>query len=184
MSALNKIAVLVFAGGLLSAPVFADGVSGQKINRGPTPLKAHTMTPPEPGCVLNAQGKWSCPIPPARFTNVAPTQKHYTTTTHHNTARHHTSTSRSYTTTRRSHAPVVTRRVVSAPTTMTIDTSGFTGGVGVGLGGEPVYGNGTGFVVVQSGERFSGLSSRRNFAFSSRKRGGKMGGGKRGGGHK
>lgn len=67
---------------------------------------------------------------------------------------------------------------------MTIDTSGFTGGVGAGVGGEPIYSNGNGVVIVQGGERFSGLANRRSFTFRSGKRGGKMGGGKKGGGGK
>ena len=177
MSVWNKIAAIFLVGGLFSAPALADGVPGKQVNRGPAPLTAKMMTPPEPGCVLVEGHKWSCPVPAARFTH-APV----TTTRHAPVHRTYTTTSRTHappvprraTSTRTVSAPV-TRRVVSAPQQMKIDISGFDGGVGAGLGGEPVYGGGT--IFFGSDKRFSGVlsSSASVFTFNQRKRGGGKG---------
>lgn len=187
MSVWNKIAAIALLGGVLSAPAFADGVPGQQVNRGPAPLKAHAMTPPEPGCVLVEGNKWSCPVPAARFTHAPqPATRTYTTST-----RTHAPVQRTYTTTTRTHAPTVTRsattstRTVSAPVKrpvivrpqqMTVDISGFSGGVGAGVGGEPVFGGGT--IFFGGDKRFSGVLSHgaSAFTFQQRSRGG--------GGHK
>ncbi len=59
----NKTLILTATLALFTAPVFADGTPGQRINRGPAPLQAHNMAPPEPGCVLIEGNTWSCPAP-------------------------------------------------------------------------------------------------------------------------
>lgn len=207
MSVWNKIAVIAAAGSLFAAPAFADGVPGQQVNRGPAPLKAHAMTPPEPGCVHVRGNEWSCPVPAARFTQAPATRG--TTYRQAPMARPATRTTstRSYTTSSRTYAPAtqtrtvtrsaptvtrrattstrtvsapVSRRVVSAPQQMPIDISGFSGGVGAGLGGEPVYGGGT--VFFGSDKRFSGVLSHGASAFTFQQRSNRGGGGK--GGHK
>jgi len=208
MSVWNKIAAIALLGGVLTAPAFADGVPGQQVNRGPAPLKAHAMTPPEPGCVLIEGNKWSCPVPAARFTHApaatrttravptrtyaarpatrsyststrtqAPAQRTYTTST-----RTHAPVQRTYTTTTRTQAPTVTRRATSStrtyastsrsvavrPQQMTVDISGFSGGVGAGLGGEPVFGGGT--VFFGGDKRYSGVLSHGASAFTFQQR--------------
>ncbi|MEM1086270.1 MAG: hypothetical protein AAGH90_00955 [Pseudomonadota bacterium] len=201
MSVWNKFAAFALVGGLLSAPVYADGVPGQSVNRGPAPLKATAMTPPEPGCVLVEGNMWSCPVPAARFTHAPTTTRHAPVTRTTSTRTYTQPTTRTYTTSSRTHhAPVttrtvtrsaptvtrrstssrtvsapVTRRVVSAPQQMKIDIAGFDGGVGAGLGGEPVYGGGT--IFFGSDRRFSGVlsSSASVFTFQQRKRGGGKG---------
>lgn len=122
----NKFFAAAVVSTLLAAPVFADGVPGQVVNRGPAPLTAHgkTMTPPEPGCVMTTSGHWSCPVPDARFTD----RHRTTTTTHHHapavqrtvvpTTRRITRSAPMTTTRTVTHAaPTVTRTTRSVPTT-------------------------------------------------------------------
>ena len=169
MSLWNKIAALITALTLFAAPSFADGIPGQKVNRGPTPLKAHKMTPPEPGCVLVEGNKWSCPVPAARFTHAPAPKYHAAPVTR-------TTSTRTYT---RTHAPTVTRRAVATRTVATsqeikLDMGAFNGGVGAGVGTEFYGGGGT--IIIGGGKRYSGVLSHAASRFTFRHRGG--GGGK------
>lgn len=104
----NKLLAIAAASALFAAPTFADGIPGQKVNRGPSALQAHTMTPPEPGCVLvNGGTQWSCPVPQARFTST------------HNTTTHRAAPTRRATTTTRSAPTAVRTTTRRAPTTTT-----------------------------------------------------------------
>lgn len=205
MSVWNKIAGVVAATTLFAAPAFADGVPGQQVNRGPAPLKAHAMTPPEPGCIHVRGNEWKCPVPAARFTQAPATTYRAAPVTRTTSSRTHTSrptTTRRHTTSTRTYAPATTTRTVtrSAPTVtrratsstrtvsqpvrrpltirpqqMVVDISGFNGGVGAGLGGEPVFGGGT--IFFGGDKRYSGVLSHgaSAFTFQQRSRGGKGG---------
>lgn len=233
----NKLLAAAAMTALFAAPTFADGIPGQQVNRGPSALQAHTMTPPEPGCVLVNGNQWSCPVPQARFTSThsatthraAPTRTASTmrTTTHraptvtrsaaksstyhgsHNHSHGGQTSTRAYTgththghthgaatssrtvtrtvtraaptttrtVTRRAPAPV---RTVAVPQQMTLDLGSFSGGVGSGVDGGPVYGGG--FVSLGSEPRFSGVLDSRAAGLTFQQRGGDRGGKKRRGG--
>ena len=65
MSFWNKILAAMALTVVLGAPAFADGTPGQRVNRGPEPVRAHQPVPPEPGCYLIENGQaWSCPARP------------------------------------------------------------------------------------------------------------------------
>ena len=203
----NKLLAAAAMTALFAAPTFADGIPGQTVNRGPSALQAHTMTPPEPGCVLvNGGTQWSCPVPQARFTSAPTTTRSYAPTTSttgyhgsHNHSHGATMTNTVHTTVvpqqrqiTRS-APTVTRtvtrsapapvtRTVSAPQQMTLDLGAFNGGVGSGVDGGGVYGGG--FVSLGSDKSFSGVLQSRAAAFTFQQRRGNRGGKKGGkGGH-
>ena len=187
---------------ILSLPAFADGTPGKPVNRGPVPVKAHKMVPPEPGCYIiedELGPAWSCP---ARKT-VAPHPTPLVTKTK-------TSTPCCGTVTRtivKEHPPVVTKRIVThrkAPTTRTVtrthtrhpvrtvqrvetsavqlDMGSFTGGVGAGVGGD-FYGGG-GAVIITGSKRYSGVMSHSASSYTFRSHRSYRGGGKkrRGGG--
>lgn len=135
----NKLLAAAAMTALFAAPTFADGIPGQKVNRGPSALQAHTMTPPEPGCVLvNGGTQWSCPVPQARFTSAptttrsyaptaitrsAPTTTRTTSTTGYHGSHNHGHNGQAYTGTHthsHNHGATSTRTVTrSAPTTTT-----------------------------------------------------------------
>ena len=182
---------------ILTLPAFADGTPGKPVNRGPEPVKAHKMIPPEPGCYLiedELGPAWSCP---ARQTIKAHPAPVITKTK--------TSTPCCGSVTRtivKEHPPVVTKRIVThrkAPTrtvtrthtrhpvrtvqrvetsTVQLDMGSFSGGVGAGIGGD-FYGGG-GAVIITGGKRYSGVLSHSASSFTFRShRGGKK---RRGGG--
>jgi len=182
----NKILAIAAISALFAAPSFADGIPGQQVNRGPAPLRAHTMTPPEPGCYLVEGNRWSCPAQQPRYTSTttqtrrapAPTTRRYTTSTVRRSAP--TTTTRTVT---RS-APTVTRRVATTrrtsaivSNTVTLDLASFSGGVGNGVDGGFYGGGGT--IFFAGDKSFSGVLSHRAsaFTFQRRSRGGKRGGG-------
>lgn len=205
MSNYNKLAALVAVSGLITVPVYADGIKGKKVNHGPAPLSAqsqHALTPPEPGCVLVDGATWKCPVPKAHFKHKPQrTQTSTATTTHygHRTQdhaqqththahAHHGQVKRTYRTVSQP-TTTTTRRVVSqgqrtvarASGLVLTDQAGFTGGVGTGIEGG-FYGGGGGYVVSGSsgGSYVLGHSASR-FTFNQRG-GGKKGHGKKGGG--
>lgn len=199
MSFYYKIALGVVAALTLSAPSFADGTPGQRVNRGPAPVQAHAPTPPEPGCFLIEGGKaWSCP---------ARTQHQVRTTTAHNptpspcAVNPHTGKPCNAVTRRvvKQHPPVVTKRSVTHRTAapqrtvthrstvrraetrrsneVTLDMASFSGGVGNGVDGG--YYGGGGAVLISSGRSYSGVLSHSasSYTFRSGRRGGKRRGG-------
>lgn len=172
---------------VLTLPAFADGTPGKPVNRGPVPVKAHKMIPPEPGCYLiedELGPAWSCP---ARRTTIEPPAPVITKT------KTKTSTPCCGTVTRtivKEHPPVVTKRVVThrkAPTrtvtrthtrhpvrtvqrvetsTVQLDMGSFTGGVGSSVGGD-FYGGG-GAIIISGGKRYSGVMSHSASSFTFR----------------
>lgn len=130
----NKLLAIAAASALFAAPTFADGIPGQKVNRGPSALKAHTMTPPEPGCVLvNGGTQWSCPVPQARFTST------------HKATTHRAAPTRRATTTTRSAPTAVRTTTRRAPTTTTrtASTTGYHGSHNHSHGGQAYTGTHT-----------------------------------------
>ena len=57
MSFWNKTLAAIALTFTVSAPAFADGTPGQRVNRGPAPVQAHQPVPPEPGCYLIENGQ-------------------------------------------------------------------------------------------------------------------------------
>lgn len=200
MSFYYKLALGIVAALTLSAPSFADGIPGQRVNRGPAPVQAHAPTPPEPGCVLIEGGKaWSCPARPRTHqvravTTHAPASQPCAINPHNGKPCGEV--------TRRvvkSHPPVVTKRSVTHRTAhpqrtvthrstvhrtaapqssdFTLDMASFSGGVGAGVDGG-FYGGG-GAVLISSGRSYSGVLSHSasSFTFRSGHRGGKNRGG-------
>ena len=187
----NKILAIAAMTALFAAPVFADGTPGQRVNRGPAPLQAHNMTPPEPGCVLVEGKMWSCPVPQTRYTH-APSRTHtaprrqvqQTTQTVRRSAptttrRTYTRTVPATTTTRRTRSAARTR-TVAAPSALTLDLASFSGGVGNGVDGGFYGGGGT--IVLGGERRFSGVLSHAASSFTFRQRRSHRGGGGGGGG--
>lgn len=163
MSYWNRFTAILALSILFTAPALADGTKGKTINRGPAPLEAHALTPPRPGCRLTEDGQhWACPAPVRKITHAHAPKRHTTRTVHRKPAK-------------------TVRRVVktSAPTvsTLTLDISGFNGGVGSGVGGGH-YGGG-GAIILGSGKRFSGVTQHAASHMTFRK---SYSGGKRGGG--
>ena len=194
MSFWNKSLAALALTVTLSAPVFADGTPGQRVNRGPDPVRAHQPVPPEPGCYLVENGTaWSCPARPVK--PAAPTVKrtagqpccgtvtrrvvkeHPPVVTKRTVTHRKAVPTRTVTTTRRTAPPtrVVTRQAQS--TEVRLDTASFSGGVGNGVDGG-FYGGG-GAIFISSGRSFSGVLSHRASHFTFRRYGG---GKKRGGG--
>ncbi len=172
----NKILAIAAMAALFSAPVFADGTPGQQINRGPAPLQAHNLTPPQPGCVLVEGNAWSCPVPQTRYTH-APRQTTRTTQTVRRSAptttrRTYTRTVPATTTTRRT---ATRTRTVAAPSALTLDLASFSGGVGNGVDGG-FYGGGS-TVILGGDRRFSGVLSHAASSFTFRQRRTHRGGG-------
>lgn len=195
MSFWNKILAMMALTMTLAAPVFADGTPGQRVNRGPEPVRAHAPVPPEPGCYLIEGGKaWSCP---ARPTTPAPAPikrtagepccgtitrtvvKEHPPVVTKRSVTHRTAHPQRTVTTRRVATPtrVTTRRAAS--TEVRLDTASFGGGVGNGVDGG-YYGGGGG-VFISSGRSYSGVLSHSasSFTFRGHRRGGKR---RRGGG--
>ncbi|MEO1303425.1 MAG: hypothetical protein AAFV37_00525 [Pseudomonadota bacterium] len=87
MSFCNKLLAGLAALTLFGAPALADGIPGQKINRGPDPVEAQPQdpqqpTPPGPGCFLIEGGTaWSCPQGPGMSIGMAPTSARQTVRT-------------------------------------------------------------------------------------------------------
>lgn len=185
---------------ILTLPAFADGTPGQPVNRGPEPVRAHKMTPPEPGCYLieDAHGPaWSCPPLRTATPHPAPVIRQSKTKTK-------TSTPCCGTVTRtivKQHPPVVTKRMVThrkAPTrtvtrtqtrhpvrkvqrvetrTVQLDMGSFSGGVGAGIGGD-FYGGG-GAIIITGGKRYSGVMSHSASSYTFRSHRSHRGGKKR-----
>ncbi|MEL7110840.1 MAG: hypothetical protein AAGL99_16375 [Pseudomonadota bacterium] len=192
MSFWNKT-LAVFALALtMTLPAVADGTPGQRVNRGPEPVRAHQPVPPEPGCYLIEDGKaWSCP---ARLAKAEPVPTRAAKPCCGTTTR----------TVVKEHPPVVTKRMVthrSAPAQRTVtrravttrrtpavpvsnevhlDMASFSGGVGSGVSGG--YYGGGGAVLISSGRSYSGVLSHGASSFTFRSRRGRRGGGGGGGG--
>ena len=176
---------------ILILPAFADGTPGKPVNRGPVPVKAHKMIPPEPGCYLiedELGPAWSCPARKTKIEHPAPV-----------ITKTRTSKPCCGSVTRKivkEHPPVVTKRIVThrkAPTTRTVtrthtrhpvhkvqrvetrtvqlDMGSFSGGVGAGVGGD--FYSGGGAVIITSGKRYSGVLSHSasSLHFKTRSRG-------------
>ncbi|MEE2930527.1 MAG: hypothetical protein VX599_07415 [Pseudomonadota bacterium] len=197
----DRFIAVLSVGIALALPAFADGTPGKPVNRGPAPVQAHKMVPPEPGCYIieDELGQaWSCPARKTVAPHPAPVIKKTTS-----------SKPCCGTVTRtivKEHPPVVTKRIVThrkAPTrTVTrtetrhpvrtvqrvetravqLDMGSFTGGVGAGVGGD-FYGGG-GAVIISSGRSYSGVMSHTASSYTFRSHRGYRGGGKkrRGGG--
>lgn len=197
MSLWNKVLAGIALTLTFSAPAFADGTPGQRVNRGPAPVQAHQPVPPEPGCYLIEDGKaWSCPARPVQapvtqaekqakakpccgtVTRTVVKQHPPVVTKRsvtHRSAPQRTVTQRA-TTTRRTAVPrrVATRQVET--TDVRLDMASFSGGVGNGVDGGFYGGGGT--VFISSGRSYSGVLSHGASRFTFRdNRGGKRGGG-------
>lgn len=154
----NKLLALMAISALFSTPALADGVTGKKINRGPPPLEAKVLTPPREGCRLTEDGQhWACP-------KLTQKPKQHTHRTVHR-------------------KPIKTvRRIVKtaapAPKGLTLDISGFNGGVGAGVDGG-YYGGGGGAIILTGTKSFSGVTQHAAFrsTYRSGGKGKKMGGG-------
>jgi len=180
----NKLLAGLALATVFSAPAFADGTPGQRVNRGPAPLEAHQPTPPEPGCYLIEDGKaWSCP---ARSVQKAPVIHKQTTakpccgTVTRTVVKEHPAVVTKRSVTHRTAQPrstvtrraVSTRRAVQAPSGVQLDMASFSGGVGAGVDGG-FYGGG-GIVIAGSSSSSRVLShSASRFTFRSGHRGGK-----------
>lgn len=77
MSKRYTMLALAASSALFSVPAMADGYPNQTVNRGPAPLQAHQMTPPEPGCYLVEADTWSCPPLPQTAATVYDTGPSY-----------------------------------------------------------------------------------------------------------
>lgn len=197
-----RLAALVGALALFSAPALADGYADRPVNRGPTPLKAHDPTPPEPGCYLidAASDTWSCPPLPQKSASTVTTRTvsapAHQPATYGATTRRYVDESKTRTYVNRyttggeccggtpRPAPPPPPPVVVQKTRiergMVIDIAGFDGGVGSGIDGG-YYGGGGGFAYASassSASAFSSASAALTF------RGGFKGGGKHRGGKK
>ncbi|MEQ9317174.1 MAG: hypothetical protein RLN72_15075 [Henriciella sp.] len=192
-----RLAVLAGAIALFAAPAVADGYAGKTYNRGPAPLQAHTLTPPEPGCYLvdAKTDTWSCP--PLQQ------QVHKTSTGHSSytggTVRRYIDESKTRTYVNRyttggeccgdtrpapppppRYVPPAPRPPVVVERGLRIDISGFGGGVGNGVDGG-YYGGGGGFAYA-SASASSSASAMASASASLTFRGSFKGGGKKGGG--
>lgn len=195
MSFWNKILAAMALTVVLGAPAFADGTPGQRVNRGPEPVRAHQPVPPEPGCYLIENGQaWSCPARPVAPAPVTRTTgkpccgtvtrrvvKEHPPVVTKRTVTHRTATpTRTVTTTRRTAPPtrVTTRR--AEITEVRLDTASFSGGVGNGVDGG--YYGGGGAIFISSGRSYSGVLTHSASHFTFRSRGGKKWRGGGGGG--
>ena len=196
-----RLAALAGTLALFAAPAVADGYANRPVNKGPAPLEAHQLTPPEPGCYLvDAQtDTWSCPPLPQK----ASTSSTRTTYTSAPTVR-----SASYGATTRTYIDESkTRTYVNRYTTggeccgdtrpvpppryippaprppllvergLRIDINAFNGGVGSGVDGG-YYGGGGGFAYASASSSASAMSSAAaslTFRGSFKGRGGKKG---------
>ncbi|MEM5515830.1 hypothetical protein WNY37_02640 [Henriciella sp. AS95] len=172
-----RLAALAGSLALFAAPAVADGYANRPVNKGPSPLKASELTPPEPGCYLvDAEtDTWSCPPLPQKAQSTS-------TRTYIDESKTRTYVNR-YTTggeccgdTRPTPRPVVTSRPpVLVERGMRINISGFNGGVGSGVDGG-YYGGGGGFAYASASSSASATSYA---AASLTFRGGFRGGGKK-----
>ncbi len=196
MSKRYTLAVLAGLAALFAAPAVADGYANKTVNHGPPPLKAHAVTPPEPGCYPVGHDTWSCPPISGETVHHAPVRpvSHHaygaTTRTYidESQTRHYTNR---YTTGGECCGgtpppprarPPVTR--VHADRGIKIDIAGFGGGVGAGVDGG-YYGGGGGFAYASassSASAYSSAAARIAFSGGFKGRGGHKGGGKKGGG--
>ena len=174
----NKLLAGLALATVFSAPAFADGTPGQRVNRGPAPLEAHQPTSPEPGCHLIEDGTaWSCPARPVQRAPVIHKQtmakpccgkvtrtvvKDHPTVVTKRSVTHRTAQPRS----------TVTRRPVQAPSGIQLDMASFSGGVGAGVDGGFYGGGGTVIAGSSSSSRVHSHSASR-FTFRSGHRGGK-----------
>ena len=196
MSFWNKTLAAIALTFTVSAPAFADGTPGQRVNRGPAPVQAHQPVPPEPGCYLIENGQaWSGPARPQKApmkqVQAKPCCGTVTRTvvkehppvvtkrsvTHRTAPPQRTVTRRATTTTHRTAPPrrVATRR--GETTGVQLHMASFSGGVGNGVDGG-FYGGG-GAVFISSGKSYSGVLSHGASRFTFR---GHRGGKRRGGG--
>ncbi|MGB3624661.1 MAG: hypothetical protein WA989_02470 [Henriciella sp.] len=190
-----RLAVLAGAIALFAAPAVADGYANKTYNRGPAPLKAHELTPPEPGCYLvDAEtDTWSCPPLQQKAQTISSGHTAYAG----GTVRRYIDDSKTRTYVNRyttggeccgdtrpapppRYAPPPPRRHNVVERGMRIDISGFGGGVGSGVDGG-YYGGGGGFAYASASSSAS-ASAMASAAASLTFRGGFKGGGKKGGG--
>lgn len=190
MSFWNRLLAGLALAVTLSVPAFADGTPGQRVNRGPEPVRAHQPVPPEPGCYLIENGKaWSCPARPTQA-HPAPVKKASATpccgTTTRTIVKEHPPVVTKHTVMHRTAPPqrsvqrravTTTRRQAPAPAAVRLDMASFSGGVGSGVTGG-YYGGGGG-VFISSGRSYSGVLSHSasNFTFRGQRGGKRRGGG-------
>lgn len=142
----------------LAVPAFADGVPGQKVNRGPEPVQPHEPDPaPEPTQQTNAA--LCCGTTTRTVVKQHPPVVTKRTVVH-----------------RAQPQTVTTQRTVEASSDIRLDMASFTGGVGNGVTGG-FYGGGRGVVLLTGGKRYSGVLSHNAsaFTFSRRMTGGHAG---------
>jgi len=186
MSFCNKILVGIALTLALGAPAFADGTSGQRVNRGPAPVQAHQPVPPEPGCYLVENGRaWSCPARPAEKPVQQASAKPCCGGITRTVVKEHPPVVTKRTVTHRTAPPqrtvsrraVTTQRAVRTSSEVRLDMASFSGGVGNGVDGG-YYGGGGG-IVISSGRSYSGVMSHSasSFTFRSKRRGKRRGGG-------
>lgn len=189
MSKRYTLAALAGIAALFAAPAVADGYANKTVNHGPPPLKAHAITPPEPGCYPVGPDTWSCPPVQQEVVHHAAAKHTYGATTRtyldESKTRHYTN---HYTTggeccggtpppPRPRPRPPVTK--VHIDRGMVIDIAGFGGGVGAGVDGG-YYGGGGGFAYASassSASAFSSAAASLTFRGGFKGRGGKKGGG-------
>ena len=123
-----RFALLAGALSLFAAPALADGYPDRPVQRGPAPLTAQAPSQPHPECELIGGADWYCPPATRRYIDESKT-RHY--------VRRYTTGGKCCGT-----APPPVRQV-SAPQGLTIDVTGFNGGVGAGVNGGYYGGGGT-----------------------------------------
>lgn len=162
----NKTLAALAISAALAVPAFADGVPGQKVNRGPEPVQPHAPAPsPDPMQQTRAT--------PCCGTTTRTVVKQHPPAVTKRTVTHRKAPTQ----------PRTSHRTVQASSEVRLDTASFTGGVGAGVSGG-FYGGGGGVIVLTGGQRFSGVLSHgaSAFTFSRRMTGGQSGHTGRGGG--
>lgn len=129
----DTLALFAAALALFATPAHADGYADKPVQRGPEPLRAHVPAQPAPDCELIGGNEWYCPpAEPAtrRYVDESQTRRY----------------TRRYTTGGKCCGTPV--QTISAPAGLTLDTTGFGGGVGAGVTGG--YYGGGGRVIVMA----------------------------------
>ena len=177
MSKRYSLAVCTAAIVCLAGQAGADGYAGRSVQRGPEPLRAQVMHQPAPDCELVGGDDWYCPPAETHVRRYVDESQ-----TRHSVVRYSTGGSCCL---QAAPPPPPMRTVVykqPAPRDLSIDISGFTGGVGSGVDGG-YYGGGGGVFVYASANASASASASASMRFSF-KGGfkGKRGKGKKGGG--
>lgn len=150
----NKTWAALAISAALAVPAFADGVPGQKVNRGPEPVQPDAPAP-SPDPMQQTRATPCCGTTTRTVVKQHPPVVTKRTVTHRK--------------------PRTSHRTVQASSEVRLDTASFTGGVGAGVSGG-FYGGG-GVIVLTGRKSFSGVLSHgaSAFTFSRRMTGGQSG---------